>query len=354
MQILKTIDGKIHHLKELDFIERQLADLFSPETFYQDLAKFLQERKEINFRKNFMSFKEMETIDKWVKEYFYNQIPEANTWLIRAYIVGRLLEASDRTASVFQLPEVVSLPKSIIEAAKTYNLTKVELNALTEAMENAGLNISNTTTNTIQKVRQAVTEAIQQHEGWTGVERRLKDLITEDKGELNRDWKRVAIYETNAAFSNAYLCTLKDGDWVRGISMPDACEVCYDLIHNKIYQVTKNSPPGYDDSVNEDEYKKISKDWETKIWAGKSNIGRSSSSKKRIDKEIGNKKSNLKDRQHHEKSMPVIPMHPHCRCRWIKFNPKFEWIDKDGRLRLSIEDPEAHRVFYENLMSEAR
>ncbi|HEX2868707.1 MAG TPA: hypothetical protein VHO03_16825 [Ignavibacteriales bacterium] len=309
MPLLRTIDGKIHHLKELDFIERQIAGVFSPEKFYEDMKGFLQEERLSG--KNYYYIYEMDKLDNWIKEYFYGKIPEANTWLIRAYVIGRLLEESDREAIILKMPELAGMPKSIIEAAKEFRLTKTEVQALTQAIETAGLNITNTTQDTIIKVRQAMAEAIQQHEGWTGVERRLQEMTFEDTGELNRSWKRVAITETNTAFNNAYLCAMKEGEWVRGISMPDACPNCYRDIHNKVYQVIKTPPMPYTDT-NAKDYEAISKIWETKVWAGKTNIGRRSGLRKRIDKEAGNTEGNLTERAHHEKAMPAIPYHPHC------------------------------------------
>jgi 5-methylcytosine-specific restriction endonuclease McrA len=52
--------------------------------------------------------------------------------------------------------------------------------------------------------------------------------------------------------------------------------------------------------------------WENLVWPGKDNIGRSGSTFKRIDKNLGNTESNLTKRAHHEKYMPSLPMHNKC------------------------------------------
>jgi len=80
---------------------------------------------------------------------------------------------------------------------------------------------------------------------------------------------------------------------------------------------------------------------------GKNNYGRSTSSRKRIDKHRGNKEENLREKEHHEHSMPTIPAHPSCRCRWVHINPEYMWIDEHRQMRARVEDEDAWEKWHE-------
>lgn len=347
--MIQTIDGKLHHLKQLDFIERHLSGLYNPDAFYNDLREFLIESNTIDLdTKEYLTIMEIERIDTFIKDYFYLRIPEAQTYFLRAYVIGRLFSRADlQGAAVTNLLQlkVDSLPKFIRDAAIEYDLNVSEIEALKAAVEKGGQFITNTATNTQQQVKIALTEAIMRREGAGGVERRLREMIVEDAGELNRNLKTVAITETNTAYSAGYLSSMNEGDYVIGISMPDCCPSCDDVINMKVYRVTKNPPPDYSTLTGE-EYKRVAKIWETTVWAGKTNIGRSMSFQKRIDKTKGNKKDNLRDKKHDEYSMPCTPFHIRCRCVFIAFNPLLQWVD-NVRIRLAFEDRAAHKKWYE-------
>jgi hypothetical protein len=344
--MILTIDSKIHHLKELDFIERELYGLFSPEEFYTDLRKFLQQNPDIDLRnKGWLNEFEVRAIDEYVKNYFFSRIPEAKTWYLRAYIVGRLTAESDLMGTVLSLAPLATMPLFVQTAAKEFGLSLHEAKMLEGAVSTAGMHITNTTQGTIQQIQTAISDALIRREGIQGIERRLNSMLNLDIGDLNRDWKRVAITETNMLFNDGYISSMLDGDYVIGVSMPDACDSCLNDINNKIYQVTAAPPPDYTELTGEAK-KQAEFDWETKVWAGKNNIGRSASKRKRLDKQAGNAETNLRHKHHHEMSMPACPYHPHCRCRWIHFNPKFQWIDKGGNLRFAVEDPDAHDEWY--------
>ena len=311
--MIRTIENKLHHLKELDFIERTLyGEVISPEIFYQKLRDFIFKTPEIDLSsKNYLTVEEVEIIDYGIKDIVYDKLDDYKGWLIRAYVIGRFLAESDKQATIFDLTEFNSMPFTVQQAVKKYDLNIAEAKAMTQAMEKAGVNLTNTTTATIQQVKQCLVESISHGESGRGMEKRLRDLIEDDAGELNRDWLRVSIYETNKAFNDGYLSRLSDGDYVIGISMPDACPICMDLINNKLYKVTTTPPPSYSDLIGE-EYEKIAKIWDNYVWIGKDNIGRSGAKRKRILSSGGNSADNLRDRAHHEQAMPAIPQHPYC------------------------------------------
>lgn len=337
------IDGKIHHLKQLAFIEKMLFDtLFNPDDFYNGLRKFFKESRYEN--KELFTTKDLDAIDNFIKEFFGSRIEEGKTWILRSYVVGRLLVISDLGQTTFETA-VGRLPKFVEDAARRYGLTLEEATALQQAVEEGASLMSNTTINTIQNVRQTLVENTKQGKGVQGFYDQIRELVKDEVGELNRDWQRVAITEANSAFNNGYLSLLKDGDYVVGLSMPDACDSCLQQIAGKVYKVRQTPPPDYS-TMTGDDYEKYADIWENEVWAGKNNFGRSASQRKRIDRSKGNTKENLREKHHHEFSMPAIPYHPHCRCRWIHINPEYQFVDKDSQLRLRVEDEDAWQLWY--------
>ena len=344
--MITTIDGKIHHLKELDFIERLIYKKVDPEQYYYDLGEFMRTKLQTGSREYFTPA-EIKLIDQFTERYFEGKIEEAQAWLVRAYIYGRFTAEADRELRLLTKVTVPGeTPANLAEIGRKFGLTESELRAVQFVHNKAAVNLTNTTQDTIRAVRRAITDSMQRREGVAGAEKRLQEMIFTDTGELNRDWKRVAISETNQAFQDGYIAAQADGEYVIGLSMPDACPTCMDQIHNRVYKVTKNPPKDYS-NLEGDEYIREAAKWERYIWEGKTNIGRSGAKRKRINPAGGNASSNLRDREHHEKAMPTIPMHPSCRCRWVNFNPDIQFVDDTGNLRFKFEDPEAHRRFYE-------
>lgn len=344
--MIVTIDGKLQHLKELDFIERQLYGILSPEKFLNDLIAFVKNQSGIDLSKEFLSYDEMKIVDDYVNNYFSVLTEGAKIYFVRAYLIGKLLSESDLEGKVFNfgIQQISKMPKFIQEAIERYKLSIEEGHALENAVERGAMLITNTAGNTQQQVKDALVQTIQQRGGLGSFENKIKEMLKEG-GELNRDWKRVAISETNNAFANGYISAMNEGEYVIGISMPDACPHCKDLLHLKVYQVLKEAPKVDYSQLSGEEYLKQAELWEKYIWEGKNNFGRSTSLRKRINKDIGNKEDNLVYREHHELSMPVIPLHPNCRCRWVAFNPELQYVE-NGEIKLKVENPEAHAKWY--------
>ncbi|MDQ7818646.1 MAG: hypothetical protein RDU14_16595 [Melioribacteraceae bacterium] len=347
--MLLGIDGKILHLKELGFIERMMFEkTLNPEDFYKQFAKFLTDNHDLQ-RKQFFEVADLEKVDAFIKSYFLPVIEESKVWLLRAYIIGRFLAKSDITAQVFNIESVVKLPKFVQDAAKKYGLSIEEAKALQSAVNEGASLMSNTAASTIQTVRNAIYESTKKHGGAKDLLKELRELIVDDIGELNRDWKRVAISETNAIFNNGYLALMKPGEYVVGISMPDACDGCLELINGKVYQVRATAPEDYSTlDPRSAKYIELAEIWENEVWVGKNNYGRSNSRQKRIDPNVGNKKDNLREKHHHEHSMPACPQHPNCRCRWIRINPEYQYVNKDGQIKLRVENDDEWHEWYED------
>ena len=128
---------------------------------------------------------------------------------------------------------------------------------------------------------------------WRPLEQALRDQF----GDLNRDWRRIAITEVGEAHNQGFIATLPAGTYVRRLEVyAGACAFCQ-KIDGAILQVVDPAKPD--------------KDWDREVWPGKSNVGRSGSPRKRV----GNV---LVERTDSELwKIPAGLVHPHCRGRFV-------------------------------------
>ena len=150
-------------------------------------------------------------------------------------------------------------------------------------------------------IKRLVLDHLEQHHlsgvsapaDWQPLEQALRDQF----GDLNRDWRRIALTEVGEAHNQGFIATLPAGTYVRRLEVyAGACAFCQ-KIDGAILQVV--------DPAQED------KDWDRQVWAGKSNVGRSGSPRKRV----GNV---LVERTDSELwKIPAGLVHPHCRGRFV-------------------------------------
>jgi hypothetical protein len=348
--MLRAIDGKIHHLKELQFIEEVLyKETLSPDNLYKEIKSYLTKNYDLA-EKTEWTLEELKALDSHLGAYFSQKISESRAWLLRAYIVGRYLNYTDIARKTFNMAKLETLPKYVYEAAKEYGLSLEEAATLQQVLEKSAVNMTNTTDAAIGKVKKVMAENVQVRGNAKDVIEELRKLVSDDAGEINRDFKRLIATEANKCFNDGYISLLSEGDYVVGISMPDACESCLDLINGKVYRVRKEPVPDYSELEGE-EYLKAANLYDKYIWVGKTNIGRSRYAKKKIDPSIGNKKDNLEERKHHELLTPTLPLHGECRCRYVTINPEYQWID-EGRIRLRVENENSWKKWYRKIQSE--
>jgi len=341
----KTLANRLQHLKELADLEQQFFKQFDSEKFYMSLLQYIN----INFDINSTvppTVESLRHIDGWVNNWLKTRLADSERWIVRAYVVGKLLEEAENLPKTFAV-DVSKLPDSIAIAAANYNLAPTEVRALEWAKAHGGENVTNMGTGTAQIIRKNLLQTIEQQAGYGFFQRKMENEILKTAGDVNRMWRRVAITEVNSAYNNGYLLQLNDKTFVTGYSLPDACDHCKKVIDGKTYLYVTNPPPS--DYMKLDkrstEYRLAMFLWENAVWAGKNNVGRSSSKYRRIDTDLGNAKDNLVLRSHDELWMPTIPLHPHDRCRWIRTNPESMWIDKKKMLRIRQEDPKAYEAW---------
>jgi hypothetical protein len=112
----------------------------------------------------------------------------------------------------------------------------------------------------------------------------------------NRDWRRIAITEAGEAFNQGFVASLPVGTKVRRIEAYEgACQFCKSIDGRVATVVSPDKPD---------------KNWDTEIWAGKDNVGRSASPRKRVA-------DGLVNRSPEEMwTLPAGLAHPHCRGQW--------------------------------------
>lgn len=127
----------------------------------------------------------------------------------------------------------------------------------------------------------------------------LETKLFDKYATANRDWRRIAITEVSENAAQGAVAASKPGDKLKRLEQyKGVCAWCH-KINGRIMTVVDPAKP--------------KKDGETEIWAGKTNIGRSSAPKKRID-------GKLYDREPDELWwIAAGAQHPHCRGRWLPF-----------------------------------
>lgn len=217
------------------------------------------------------------TVDNWYKNSFVEDRARARA--VRTWLAGHLLN-NPRT----EIPSAAA-PIDWQNAAHMFKLRDRDAEAVQEAEQNAAQHVQNMREQSKAALREVITEGIEEHEH---PEQTASELLNRF-GKLNRDWRRIAITETNGAYHGGMLGALV-GKTVVWVAAGDACPHCKQY-HNHEFAVVAR------DASN--------KNWDTELWPGKTNVGRSfyqytRDGRRRTDNEL---------------AKPTISMHPHCRCR---------------------------------------
>jgi len=127
----------------------------------------------------------------------------------------------------------------------------------------------------------------------------IQTLLFDKYATANRDWRRIAVTEVSENAAQGVVAASATGDKLKRIEQyKGVCAWCHS-INGKIVTVVDPAKPNKD-GMNE-------------VWVGKTNIGRSSAPKKRVD-------GRLYDREPDELWwLAAGAQHPHCRGRFILF-----------------------------------
>lgn len=351
-----------HLMEPIGRLERQLYELIDVKGLYKALMRFFGipkkfwqiEKSWIPMRKS--KWDNVKTLDgsplteeQWNRlnnlfnEYLDVPREQIEDLIVKANMAAREYGEQDM-GERDKVSKIKTLPTSIQSAVKVKDISPQHANMLQYAVDHAVINLTHTTEVGKHLVLNVLLDSLSRTGGVTATKaqrmehtrslahRLFQEMGLADTAEggklgfLNRDWLRVAITEANDAAANGYLMGLSPGELVAGIAHPDACSHCTKLIAGRIYKLTAD-PPESMDSAEEGsaKYKALVKRWQTELWIGKSNYGLRLSPRKRE----GGK---LVPRKPHELAKATIPLHPWCRCRWMRINPEVAYVNGSGEI----------------------
>lgn len=220
------------------------------------------------------------------------------------------------------------LPKTLRDAIKSLALTEYQVRQLMLAQQLAAEYVTGITESVRRNLKEELIRGMM--DGASNRELATRLFRNLDEGLLNRDMERLAITEANWTANAGFFSGMSEGAFVVGWSHPDACPLCKREVHGRIYRVTHKAPPDYSNlEPGSEEYEKVAKKWDTHIWAGKHNVGRSGAHNKIVN-------GRYVPREHHERSSGAASMHPHCRCTWTQFYIAISYVDKKGDVQFVI------------------
>ncbi len=249
----------------------------------------------------------MMAVDYVVQRYLpQDQLKTEAEWLAtRANLMGTVQANMAAAATLHQADVILAaLPSTVSAAQSLFAMTLAQKHTLEFGAARCAENVQGIT----DLVRHQLRNAIMQHAeekilGNTGeaLQTRLFDLF----GDLNRDWRRIAVTEAGESQNQGYIASLKPGTMVKRVEQyKGACAFCRKIDGIEMEVVSPDA-----------KYK----DGKKQIWVGKTNIGRSASLRKRVgDVLIARDESELY-------WVPAGLAHPHCRGRWVRIADK-----KDG------------------------
>lgn len=236
-------------------------------------------------------------VDYLVQKYLPadEMLSEAEWLATRSTLMGRVqtsLAAKDKQADKL----AASLPLTVAEAEKRFQLTPTQRETLEYAKAHAGENVRAFKEDTRHALRRIVVRRA--HDRATSTEQgSLQTELMDRFAILNRDWRRIAVTEAGEALNQGLIATLEPGSQVKRIEQyRGACPFCR-RIDGVIATVVSPDKPD--------------KDGDTEIWLGKDNVGRSASPMKRVgDKLVPRSSDELW-------WLPAGLAHPNCRGRWV-------------------------------------
>lgn len=225
---------------------------------------------------------------------------EADWLAAKAGMMGKVQANMDKAATSKQADAVLSaMPSTVAQAVAEFGLVGAQRAVLEFSRVRAAENVRALSEATRHKLRSLITADMEQRmlgglpAGSSSLQTKLLDVF----GDLNRDWRRIAVTEAGEAQLQGFIASLEPGAKVKRVEQyANACAFCR-KIDGVVAAVVRADAP--------------EKDPDTQIWAGKNNIGRSASPRKRVG-------DTLVQRTPDEMWwLPAGLAHPHCRGRWV-------------------------------------
>lgn len=219
-------------------------------------------------------------------------------WLsTKAGLMGKVQANLKTEPTIDQADAILDmLPSTVAAASQQFQLTNAAGRVLDFARVRACENVVSLSDSVRHRMRYVVAADLEQRQ--TGnVTASLESKLFDEFGQLNRDWRRIAVTEAGESMNTGMIASLPVGAKVKRIEQyKDACPFCK-RIHGVVMNVVDPADP--------------KKNPEKDVWTGKNNIGRSASPRRRQG-------GTLVERTPDEMwQIPSGLVHPHCRGRWV-------------------------------------
>lgn len=231
---------------------------------------------------------------------------EAEYLTVRAAILGKVQAASGGSPPLppEQLAAWTNLVPTRFAEVPPRVLSPYEIETMGIARTRAALHISNVTEAARARMKELVVEHVQaqvlgQREGTNAI---LKTRLFDEFGQLNRDFRRIAVTEAGECCNQGFIAALQPGARVtRREAYRGACKFCRS-INGRTFRVVRPDDPKRDGIRD--------------VWIGKTNAGRSAAPNKRVG-------GLLTERGPDELWWPAAGVqHPNCRGAWIVAAPE--------------------------------
>lgn len=227
-------------------------------------------------------------------------IGEAEWLATKATLMGKV-QANMATEATAKAADILlaALPSTASAAMTQFNLKAQEKASLDFSRVRSAENVRALTDSVRHRIRSTILNHLEEQQTKPeGVpSSSLQTKLFDQFSTLNRDWRRIAVTEAGEAQTQGFIASLQPGAKVRRVEQyANACSFCRS-IHDVVAEVVSPGAP--------------IKDPATQVWAGKNNIGRSASPRKRVGSVLV---ARTADEMWH---LPAGLAHPHCRGRWV-------------------------------------
>jgi hypothetical protein len=239
----------------------------------------------------------MRAVDYVVQRYLPESalVTEAQWLTTRAALMGKVqANMKDTTAKQADVL-MAAMPSTVGAATQMFPLAPRLQSVMEFAAMRAVENVRALTDGVRHRMRSVVLQHLELGPAASGPS--LQSKLLDAFGILNRDWRRIAVTEAGEAQTAGYIASLPLGAKVKRVEQYNgACSFCR-KIDGRVMTIVDAAKP--------------EKNPDTEIWAGKTNVGRSASPRKRVG-------DVLVEREPSEMwQVPVGLVHPSCRGRWV-------------------------------------
>lgn len=238
---------------------------------------------------------------------------EAQWLATRAGLMGKV-QANLKSAAITPKQAdtlLAALPLTPVAAGAQFELNPQQKACLEFGAQRAAENVRSLTDKVRHQLRQAILQHLEDQvtKPTSQPGQDLQTKLQDQFGDLNRDWRRIAVTEAGECQTQGFIASLKPGTKVKRIEQyATACAFCK-KIHGVVATVVAADHPD--------------KDSDTMVWPGKNNIGRSAAPRKRVGDQLIPR---TKEEMWH---LPAGLAHPHCRGRWVIAQAVSEGDDPD-------------------------